>query len=327
MAAKRKKRLIILTCCICSILILSIAGAVWNNIVMETDMQKYPPMGQMVDVFDSKMHVYSIGNGDDTIVLLSGWGTTSPTIDYYPLWSRLSQDAQVVVLERFGYGWSEETSRTRTVQNIMEEDRLALTQAGFSPPYYLVAHSMGGLEAALYASSYPDDVSGVVLIDSRAPEITIESPGQISFMDRLVPSFRAVGLLRLIDTISPSVIDGTYAKQNHYSMVDESLLQAERVLTLRNAQSKMMRGEWKMMSDNAQYVSEQGFPASVPLTAILSNELEDNPRYSEMLEAQHLWVSQSFSGKLVTLYGGHYLHHYDPDGICSIIKEMIECGG
>jgi hypothetical protein len=157
-----------------------------------------------------------------------------------------------------------------------------------------------------------------------APDITLESAGSISFMDQLVPSFKTIGLLRLINTIVPSVIDRQYEKQNNYVYVDESLLPAERAITLKTAQSKMMRKEWEMLLENAQYVKEKGFPESVPLIAIISDKDIDNPRYSEMLEAQQALVNQSRNGKLVTLHGGHYLHHYDPDGICGLMLEMIE---
>ena len=320
-----KKRLFVLACCVCAIVVLCLAGVIWNHTATRADMKKYPPKGQMVNVFDCKMHVFSAGGEGPTVVLLSGWGTTSPTIDFYPLWSRLQAYARVVVLERSGYGWSEETTRSRTVQNIVEEDRVALQQAGISPPYYFVAHSMGGLEAALFAKNYPDETVGVLLIDSMAPDITLEeSNGAISFMDQLVPSFKAIGLLRLINAVVPSVIDGQYAKQNDYKFVDESLLPAERAITLKNAQSKMMRKEWDMLQKNAQYVKETGFPKSVPLIAVMSDKDIDNPRYSEMLEAQKAWVNQSSAGELITLHGGHYLYHYDPDGVCGFIQEMIK---
>ena len=307
-----------------SILLLCAAGAVWNAAAINVDMNSYPPMGQMVSVFDTEMHVFSAGEEGATLVLLSGWGTTAPSIDFYPIWSRLQSCARVVVLERPGYGWSDPTSRDRTVQNMVEEDHAALAQAGFPPPYYLAAHSMGGLEAALFAASYPDEVSGVFLIDSMAPDITIaEGAGSISTMDTLVPIFKAIGLLRLVNAISPSVIDSQYAKQNDYNYVDASLLPAERALTLKNAQSEMMREEWDLYIDNALYVKERGFPSSIPLVAVISDKDEANPRYAEMLSAQQAWVEQSEYGELITLHGGHYLHHYAPDALCALIRERL----
>ena len=307
-----------------SILLLCAAGAIWNAAATNADMNNYPPMGQMVSVFDTELHVFSAGEEGATLVLMSGWGTTVPSIDFYPIWSRLQSYARVVVLERPGYGWSEPTSRDRTVQSMMEEDRAALAQAGFPPPYYLAAHSMGGLEAALFAASYPDEVSGVFLFDSMAPDITIaEGVGARSIMDTLLPALKAIGLLRLVNAISPSVIDSQYAKQNDYYYIDASLLPAERALTLNNAQSDMMLKEWDLYLDNANYVKDMGFPASVPLAAIMSDKDEANPRYAEMLAAQQAWVDQSADGEMITLHGGHYLHHYAPDELCDFIRNRL----
>ena len=248
MKKKLRRPAKILVICLVALVSLCVIGGVWNTIATHNDEVKYPPLGQIVDGFDCKLHVFSsdkVQTKAPTIVLLSRWGTTSPTIDFYPLWSQL--DEHTVVLERPGYGWSEETKRDRTVENIMEEDRLALKYAGYSPPYLLVAHSMGGLEATYYANSYPDEVFGVVLIDSMAPEITLQSTDKRAFLDSVVPVAKTIGLLRLVNCISPSVIDGTYAKQNNYSLVDDSFLAMERALTLKNAQSSMMLKEWDMI--------------------------------------------------------------------------------
>ncbi len=320
----RKKWIKVTAIVLSSILLLCAAGAIWNAAATNADMTQYPPMGQMVDVFDTRMHVYSAGDEGATLVLLSGWGTTAPAIDFYPLWSRLQSYARVVVLERPGYGWSEPTSRARTVQNMVEEDRAALAGAGFSPPYYLAAHSMGGLEAALFAASYPDEVAGVFLIDSMAPDITIaEGAGSRSLMDTLVPLFKATGLLRLVNAVSPSVIDSQYAKQNDYKYVDAALLPAERALTLKNAQSAMMRREWDLYLENVNDVREMGFPARVPLVAIMSDKDAENPRYAQMMAAQQAWVDQSADGEVITLHGGHYLHHYAPDTLCDLIRARM----
>ena len=67
------------------------------------------------------MNVYSVGNGDNTIVLMSGLGTTSPILDFQPLINELSKNNKVIVAESFGYGWSDLTDKERTVENIIKE--------------------------------------------------------------------------------------------------------------------------------------------------------------------------------------------------------------
>ncbi len=45
-------------------------------------------------------------------------------------------------------------------------------QVKLSPPYVLVGHSLGGQYVELFARLHPDEVVGVVLVDSRHPEFT-----------------------------------------------------------------------------------------------------------------------------------------------------------
>lgn len=319
-----KRWLKILITCVSVFLLLCVAGGIWDEIASQAEGEKYPPMGQMVDVFDTRMHVFSSGEPHSdvpTVVLLSGWGTPSPTVDFYPLWSRLN--LCVVVLERPGYGWSEETERDRTVANIMEEDREALIKAGFEPPFLLVGHSMGGLEAAQFANSYPNEVSGVVLLDSMAPEITLQSQSKRSTLDQIVPAARSIGLLRLVNSIAPSVLDSaSYDNRNSFVFVDSSLLPMERAITLHRAQSLMMRREFELLNANAQIIKDLGFPKQIPLVSLLADVHQKQERYDEMLKAQQDWVNQSDQGELIQIKGEHYLHHFDPDEVCAVIERL-----
>ncbi|MEK5325979.1 alpha/beta fold hydrolase [Aeribacillus sp. FSL M8-0254] len=67
------------------------------------------------------MHVYTKGDGENTIVLLSGLGTAAPVLDFEPLVNELAKNHKVVVVESFRYGWSNVTNKERTVENIVEE--------------------------------------------------------------------------------------------------------------------------------------------------------------------------------------------------------------
>lgn len=90
------------------------------------ERNKYPPLGQLVEVNGENMHVYTKGEGENTIVLLSGAGTSAPALDYEPLMNEMAKNNRIVVIETFGYGWSDITNKERTVENIVEEIRDAL---------------------------------------------------------------------------------------------------------------------------------------------------------------------------------------------------------
>ena len=90
------------------------------------------------------------------------WGTVP---------EQLSRDSTVFVYNRPGYGNSTEAATPRDGRTIVEELRGVLRQKGLRPPYVLVGHSLGGLYMQLFARSYPQEVKGLVLVDSLYPRM------------------------------------------------------------------------------------------------------------------------------------------------------------
>lgn len=140
---------------------------------VETNYEKgiYKAPGEMVEVYGNKMHIYSKGKGRNTIVLLPGLGTAAPVMDFAPLVNELSKKNRVVVVEPFGYGYSEKTSRARTVKNITEEIHMALDNIGIKDKVVLMPHSESGIYSVYYANQYPDQVKAIVGIDCVLPNM------------------------------------------------------------------------------------------------------------------------------------------------------------
>ena len=91
----------------------------------------------MIDVEGHAMHVYAEGDGEQTIVFLSGGGTSTPVLDFKPLWTKLSTTYTIAVVEKAGYGWSEVATVSREIDVILKESRTALELADVQPPYVL----------------------------------------------------------------------------------------------------------------------------------------------------------------------------------------------
>ncbi len=90
------------------------------------------------------------------------WGTVP---------EQLGQDATVFVYNRPGYGNSAVAATPRDGRTIVEELRAVLRHKGLRPPYVLVGHSLGGLYMQLFARAYPEEVKGLVLVDSLYPRM------------------------------------------------------------------------------------------------------------------------------------------------------------
>lgn len=130
--------------------------------------------GTKIQVGKGKINVYSEGNGDNTIIMLSGAGVSSPVLEYRPLYRRMSDKYRIAVIEKSGYGLTESTGTARTVENMVNESREALRGADIKPPYILMAHSYSGFEAIYWANTYPDEVIAVISVDMGLPETAAE---------------------------------------------------------------------------------------------------------------------------------------------------------
>jgi len=103
------------------------------------------------------------GSGTSTVVFENGggvplemWGKVQPHVGRF---------ARTVTYDRAGVGLSEDGPSPRDGQQIARELHDALRAAGLPPPYVLVGASLGGLYIRVFAGMYPQDVSGMVLVD------------------------------------------------------------------------------------------------------------------------------------------------------------------
>jgi pimeloyl-ACP methyl ester carboxylesterase len=117
-----------------------------------------------VSVNGARMHTRCIGHGPQTVVLIAGFN--DPGTNWDAIEGTISETARVCSYARYGTGSSDPppTSQTFTTQ---ARDLHALLQAAGEPgPFVLVGHSYGGPEAVAFAAAYPDDSSGLLLIDA-----------------------------------------------------------------------------------------------------------------------------------------------------------------
>lgn len=118
-----------------------------HRIQLKKEAKFKKPMGELAQVNDHKMSVYVEGNGHKTIIFMSGGGTCSPILDFKSLYSLLSDDYKIVVVEKFGYGFSDVVEKDRNIDSILEDSRTALAKLGIKGPYVLCPHSMSVIEA------------------------------------------------------------------------------------------------------------------------------------------------------------------------------------
>lgn len=148
---------------------------------------KYAPIGQMVDVGGYRLHLYCQGEGSPTVIMEAGQGGFG--LSWALVQPEVAQTSRVCVYDRAGLGWSDPSPRPRTVEVMVDELHTLLTTAGIPGPYVLVGHSLGGMIVRLYAHHYPQDVAGMVLVDSSHEDQFAPEPIQkaLQRMSKLMP--------------------------------------------------------------------------------------------------------------------------------------------
>ena len=152
-------------------LILAIAaltGVAYQAIGSARDAYRYPPPGQLVDVGGFRLHLYCTGVGSPTVILNSAsFDTVS---DWVWLQPKVAKVTRVCAYDRAGLGWSDFGPGAHDPQANSQQLHVLLAKAGVQGPLVLVGHSFGGLYARHYAAQYPDDVSGMVLLEATPPD-------------------------------------------------------------------------------------------------------------------------------------------------------------
>ena len=162
-----------------------------------------PPMqGQLIDVGGRRLHIACTGTGGPTVVLEAGGGEASSAMGWIA--PAVARDTRVCVYDRAGRGWSDRAEGPLDGAQTAADLHTLLVRANVPGPYVLAGHSFGGLYVLAFAASYPDDVAGLVLLDSTLPKpgpAATTTPGSYDALGRVTavvgPAIANFGAARL----------------------------------------------------------------------------------------------------------------------------------
>ncbi|NLL90823.1 MAG: alpha/beta hydrolase [Ruminococcaceae bacterium] len=285
-----------------------------HRIRLINEEERYSPIGRQVEVNLHLMNVYSEGSGNISIVFMSGGGTCSPALDFKTICSKLSDKYKVIVIEKAGYGFSEDADVPRDIDSILSESREALILSGHDGPYILAPHSMSGIEALYWAQKYPDEVSAIIGLDMSVPKAYEELDINLPLM-RLFSFASKAGITRLI----PGISEGDAVKYGTLSEEEKNLYS---MVFFRRTLTTAMMNEIKEIKNNAKTVSE-GETVDIPVLIFSSNGEGTGFDEQSWNNLHTDFINSIPNGEMIKVDSPHYLHNHDFELIAEEMKIFI----
>ena len=296
-----------------SFLILFLVGTfIFHRISLEKEQASLTPMGKTVLVNGHQMNVYVQGEGSETIVFLSGAGIASPILDFKNLTDSLSKDYKIVVVERAGYGYSDDSNRSRDVMEVLSETRQALSQANISGPFIILSHSMASLESLAWQEKYPDEVKALVGLDWALPASYEDLKDNQALLTVAYWSSK-IGLLRYFP-------ESFYIKN---PTLTETERQQYKLLAYKQLMSQAMLHESRLAKENAKKVPSSINP-KIPTLLLVSNGEGTTFSQSEWQHYAERFASGHSNVKVVYMDAPHELYHYQSHEIVSQIEDFLK---
>ena len=297
------------------IVLFVIVSFVRHKICISNEKDLLTPLGELVEVNGHNMSVYTEGSGDKTLVFMSGGGTCSPILDFKSLYSLLSNEYKIAVVEKFGYGFSDVVDEARDIDTMLSETRMALKKADVEGPYVLCPHSMSGLEALYWAQKYPEEVEAIVGLDMAVPDYYDEMNISIPIL-KLGQYSAALGITRWI----PGLAESDAIK---YGTLSDKEKEIYRALFYQRTATVTMINEATVVKDNANTLEKNSI-LRVPMLLFISDGSGGTGFTKENWRSiPKEYISGSDNASYIELDCPHYVHDYEFEEISKEIRNFI----
>ena len=316
-------------------------GYIYQRRTTAADFEQFPAPGQRVDVGGYSLHIYCTGEGNPTVVVDTGNGDFST--GWQGIQREVSKSTRICTYDRAGYGWSDSSPNPRTATQMANELHLLLVNAGIDPPYILVGQSLGGFTMRMFASQYPDEVPGMVLVDSgHEDQLERLPPEYVRLNDRQESYFSVLGfmsrfgIMRLIgnssngaDFAPPHVLKMPTDVQPLYVMMMSHPPYFDTTLA-----------EQRVLSETTAQVRATGSLGDLPLIVLTADSTLDPavlqsmglPDDFDAAQIQQTWLElqaelaelSTNSAHIIVKDSTHAIELDKPDVVIKAIRDMVE---
>ncbi len=337
---------------LCSATILALAGygISYQYFGTQSDQGNYMPIGQMVDIGGYSLHMIDSASSDIhnkhsdcvnpsyesmyTVIMDGGFACNS--LDWSLVQPKLAPFVRTITYDRAGYAWSDPSPLARTSFNIVHELRTMLHNAHIFGPYILVGHSFGGCNMQMYAALYPDEVAGLILVDSiHEDQVHVLNPPAPHYF-QLLTGFFYLGILRALAQF-PAVCD---FMKKQISKLPDHIQEIYYAQSMTNKYIDTLRAEAFFGPENCRQLKEKASSlVTVPLIVISSGKPFFNdsriehfytPEQIAHVNVQwpilqsHLVKKSKKSSHVIAHHSGHLIPMEQPEVIVDAVLDMIE---
>jgi pimeloyl-ACP methyl ester carboxylesterase len=296
------------------------------------------PLGPLVDLSGHRLHLHCTGKGRPTVVVENGFYEFS--FDWALVQTRVSGFTRICTYDRAGHAWSDPGPRPRTFDQITLELRDGLARLGESAPFVLVGHSFGGPVVRHFAALHPEEVAGIVFVDSVHEDERVVIQGKAvrlraSAQGRPIPPPREY-LLRAEQDRRARVT--TPASAVVEPPVDRLPAPFQRLHLWAEAQPQLEEAQGSERDWSPEYFArwaatpQEGTLGEIPLVVLTRAQggyADDLDVPAAQLEAerrqrQQQLVRLSGRGRQVIVAAGHDMHLEAPDVVARAIRDLVE---
>lgn len=313
-----------------------------------------------VGEYSVNVNLYGNENGKYTMVGISGMGSNDFAVTVKPFMEKFSDKNRIAVIDRAGYGMSDDTNTEQTTERIVSDYRTALKKSGCKAPYILVAHSLGGDYATYWENTYPDEIKAViyfdpnyVLGDSAIIDETIDEAWWGETPNSLDPVFQKIGLARLYAEFAEkpwiSIIKtdneehkkafwehsmSTFAQNSEQTCSIENMKKTASVLKANDIPKLYIDASYYTKEDMIEYYG------NLYESGLANFDTDINPENTENMD--RIWQIRSKSNqetydrfiksyvqklgncKYVNISGDHYIYSYKLDEVSKVCAEFLD---
>ena len=306
--------------------ILLITGLVFEQ-VSRTYADKIEPNGQFVNIDNHRLHFLKKGNHGPTVVFETAFDPAGH-LQWYHIQQSLSKSYTTLSYDRAGILWSDRGENLKSGEKIAEELHQLLEKANVPKPYILVGHSFGGMLNRFFVDKYPQNVAGVILVDSQCPnDDNYLSPELHKMVNQGMPS----SLLKVANTFGAARLmfknmfpdSDTYKHQNS---IMPALIHKSAYAVLEE------QDEMSSIKKDASKINSFG---TIPLYVISATDknrfnlyFQDENLRKEMVDAwdtmqKDLLQLSTNSKHILVPNSSHYINQDKPEVIENAINDMI----